>query len=292
MDGLDLRRRVQQLLNEDSDSGWLDKRSTYDFLYDAAQEFVDRTHCLKSTQTITTVAGTSEYDLSADFLKLYLQDTSYNYVVKWGSYDFIPWKNYSEITYANNTDETSLPNSFSITDADLPDRVTGTATGNGTESGGVCTLAGAGFGDVEAGAIVHNTTDTSSGIVVSKTSSSSLQTALFGGTNNDWSTSDAYVIQPQGRMKLVLEQPPDGAYTIKVYYVQRPAPVYTDYDVYKFQAQYIPALVRYAFWLYKYRDKEPNFGDGMYRYFDDAVRKAGYSLNQTLNKQVRVNFKV
>ena len=49
MDGTDLLRRLRQLLNEDSDSGWLDKQSSYDFLFEAAVEYVDRTACLRGT---------------------------------------------------------------------------------------------------------------------------------------------------------------------------------------------------------------------------------------------------
>ena len=75
MDGKDLTRRLAQLMNEDTDSGGLDARTSYDYLYEAAIEFVNRTGCLKSSQDITTVADQSEYDLNADFMRLYLRDS-------------------------------------------------------------------------------------------------------------------------------------------------------------------------------------------------------------------------
>ena len=292
MDGKDLKRRLQQLLNEDSDSGWLDSRTTYDFLYEAALEFVDRTHCLKGTQSISTVADQTDYNINPDFLKLYLADSDGGLVLKVDD-DFIPWKDYGEIQYGNQTTSVSIPDNFTVIDADLPDQVTGTATSVGASVGGESTLtdSAADFTDVEAGDSVHNTTDGSTGIVVSKTSGTVLKTALFDGTADDWTSSDAYVIQPQGRYKLVLDPPPSGVNTITLSYIQAPKPVYSDYGTYRFPLQNLTALIKYAFWLYKYRDKEPNFGDGMYRYWDSAVRKAGNTFNQALNRTVKVYFK-
>ena len=40
MDGKDLLRRVRQLLGEASTGTYLDERTTYDFLYAAAQRWV------------------------------------------------------------------------------------------------------------------------------------------------------------------------------------------------------------------------------------------------------------
>lgn len=293
MDGKELKRRLRELLNEDSDSEWLDTRTTFDFLYEAATELVNKTHCLKDTQEITTVVDQTDYNLSADFLKLYLKNTSGNLVVKWGDDNFITWKDENDILYGNQTTSVSMPDSFAVSNADVPSQITGTATSNGTATGGLCALAdtGADFTNVEAGASIHNTTDGSTGVVTSKTSSTILNTALFGGTNDDWSTSDAYVIQPQGRFKLILDPPPEGVETVTVYYIKKPAPVYSDYQVYGFVDQYATALIKYAFWLYKYRDKEANFGDAMYRYWDSAIRNAGYNTNQALNRKMKVSFK-
>lgn len=282
MDGLDLRRRLASLLNEDSDSGWLDEQTSYDLFYDAAVEFVDRTGCLRSSQSITTVAEQAEYNLEPDFLRLYIKNKSGNFYVKYndGSNDTFPtWKDYEDIFYENNDDSVPTPDKFTIIDADLPSQVTGSATADGAESGGQCILNGAGFGDVEAGAIIHNTTDDSSGVVLSKTSAAILVTALFGGTNNDWTSADTYIIQPAGRYQLILDPPPSTAsHTITVPYIQRPAPVYSDYGVYRFVNP--SALVKYAFWLYKYRDKDPNFGDNMYRFWEMEVGRKAYSINR------------
>lgn len=284
MDGSTLLRRLRQLLGEDSDSGWLDNFTSYDFLYDAAIEFVDRTGCLHAEQEITTVAEQTDYDLEPDFLRLYMKNSSGNYYIKYndGTNNFFPtWKDYEDMFYEDNTTSVTLPSKFTIIDTDLPDQVTGTTTSAGASSGGECTLTdtAADFSDVEAGAIVHNTTDSSSGVVLSKTSTTALVTSLFGGTDNDWTSGDAYVIQPNARFKLILDPPPSTAsHTVTVPYVQRPVPVYSNYGVYRFTNPMV--IVKYAAFLYKYRDKEPNFGDALYKFWQLETGKKAYSLNR------------
>jgi len=296
-DGKDLLRRLRGLLNEDSDSGWLDTQTSYDFLYDAAVEYVDRTGCLRSSQSITTVADQTDYNINPDFLRLYLKNTSNNFYIKYndGSNDnFLTWKDYEDIFYESNTTSVSVPSKFTIIDADLPTLVYGNTTLVGAASYGRCYLTDTGndFSDVNAGATVRNEDDSSAGVVISKLSSSTvLMTALFGGTNDDWTLNDYYAIQPQARYKLIIDPPPStGGHTITLPYVQRPDPVYWDYGAYAFVNP--SALVKYAFWLYKYRDKDPNFGDAMYRFWEAEVAKKAYSINRGQRPtRIKVNLK-
>lgn len=281
-DGKDLLRRLRELLDEESGSTWLDERSGYDYFYDGALDFVDRTGCLRSVQSISTVATVSEYNLNPDFLRLYLRNSGGDYFLKYNdgsNTTFLTWKNYEDIYY-QNAQSTNIPCTFCIIDASLPDRVTGSSTVTDASVGGQSTLtdAAGNFANVAAGDHVHNTTDGSTGIVLSKTSSTVLVTALFGGSGNDWASGDAYVIQPGARFKLVLDPIPSvSAHTISVPYVQRPDPVYSSYGVYRFINPAV--LVKYAFWLFKYRDKEPNFGDAMYKFWEAEVSKKAGSIN-------------
>ena len=287
MDGADLIRRLGQLLNEDSDSGWMDARSSYDFLYEAAIAVVDRTGCMKDSQSITTTTA-SEYNLNPDFLRLFACDGNERLFIKYGD-DFLTWKDYEDILYA---DESTIPSHFTVTNADTPSQVTGTATSAGSSVGGLSVLtdSAADFSDVGPGAIVHNTTDGSSGVVLQ--ASTTLSVALFGGTNNDWTIGDAYVIQPQGRYKIVLDGPTVAGRTITVNYVKRPDPVYHSYGVYPFPSNFSTALVKYALWLYKYRDREPNTGDALYQYWEREVRMVGNNVNRaTRRPRAKVSFK-
>lgn len=299
MDGKSLTNGLASLLNETvSTSTFLDSRTSYDDIYEAVLEFCRRTRVLTASQTITTVADQTNYDLNTDFLSLYLRDNENRYVVKFndGTNDsFISFRDYEAISYANNTTSVEYPDNFSIIDkSTLTDRITGTATSAGASANGECTLtdASAPFTNVKVGDDVHNTTDGSDGIVIGVTSTSALVTALFGGTDNDWDTSDAYVVVPQGRKQLVLDPPPETAgYTVTIKYAQKPDPVYSPYKTYRFDRQYEPAIIKYAAWLYKYKDSAPNFGDAFYKFWDLQCRQAAKTEHKSLDKpRMRVNM--
>jgi hypothetical protein len=291
IDGKSLLRAFRQILNEEDTSDWLDDFTSYRLMHKAAIEFTRRTECLLSSQEITTVTDQVGYTLDADFLKLYLKDNDENHYIKFNdgsSNHFIKYRDYGKIIRADNTTSASIPDYFSLRDDPILDsQATGTCTIAGALSAGQAVLTdGAGdFSDVSPGDIVHNTTDDAMGVVLSKTSNTVLVTAMFDGTDNDWDSSDAYVIQPQGRIQLILDPPPSGSDTVTVHYIQRPDPVYSDYGVYRFQPQYTDALAFYAAWLYKYRDREANFGDRFYHFFELEVKRGAGAVDSSLNRK-------
>lgn len=299
VDGTSILRELRNILNETSTSSFLDTRSSYYYLWLAATELVDRTECLTTTQTITTVASQQAYDLNPDFLRLYMKDTNNNLFIRYNdgtTTSTLKFKKYESVYYDNDTSTVSVPDSFATRDDPTKETAeVGTATSVGAASAGQCTLTdtAADFTNVAPGDIVNNTTDGASGYVLSKTSTTVIATALFDGTGNDWTQSDAYTIQPQGRLQLVIVPTPStSGHTITVPYVQRPDPVFSNYGIYRFNAQYLMALCFYAAWLYKYRDSDSNFGDKFYQYFDSHVRKANVSSGRGLNKRgINVSFK-
>lgn len=255
MDGLTLRNQLQYLLRETSTSGFLDERTSYDFLYEAACEFCDLAEALHGTGTITTVDGTSAYNLPADFSGLRIWDERNQRVVKLndGSSDyFIPFRDYEAAYYSNNTDEVAIPDSISVTDnVTQPSNLTGTATVTGSASEAEPSLTATGATSfttyVSVGDSIHNTTDGSSGIVIAISSATVLLTSLFYGTNNFWTIGDAFIIVPQGRKQLVVNPPSStSGYTITVPYIQIPTPVYSDYRTYRFHPSFAPAGSRCA----------------------------------------------
>lgn len=297
MDGKALLYRIRQVLDEDSTSSFMDDKTSFDYLYEAAIELAMRTKSLISSQSITTVADQDSYTLNADYLGLYAKDRHNRYFVKYtdsSSNDSFPfWRDYEDILFENQTASVAVPSFFTIINDPTKDsQVTGTATSTATATGYQSTLTDTAgdFSDVSAGDSIHNTTDTSDGIVLSKTSSTVLVVALFNGTNNDWTSGDAYVIQPQGRMKLVLDQPPStSSETITLNYIKRPDPVYSHYGTYRFQNHHLMALVKYAAWLYKYKDREPQTGDMLFQYWE---RQVGIGSEQMRNSMNRKGFKV
>lgn len=300
MDGKWLLRKLRGLLKEDVDSDFLTDFESYGYLYDAAVEFVNQTRCLKAKQTITTVADQTDYNLDADFVELFLKNSDNRFYVTYNdgsTNSFLTFKDWEDIIYSDNSTSILLPDNFTVQDVeDLGSRVTGTTTSAGAGVAGESTLtdsAGSFSTTVSVGDIVHNTTDGSDGIVLSVTSGTALTTALFDGTDNDWTSGDAYVIQPQGRLRLILDPPPStSGHTITVNYLQRPAPVFSSYGVYRFSSQYSSALVKYAAWLYKYADLEPQTGNSYYQYWIRAIKDAKAKLDKTFRRtSFNVNLK-
>ncbi len=299
MDGKILFNGLAAVLDESDTSAFLSERTSYDFFYEAACELVRRTQCLTATQSITTVAGQTNYDLNADYLSPHLMNSENEYIIKYndGTNDYwLKWRDYDAILRAGNDDSVSIPWNFSVTDkATLTNRITGTATSAGVLSNGEATLTDSTdpFADVKVGDPVHNITDGADGIVISVTSTSALVTAMFGGTENDWDNNDSYVIVPSGRKQLILDPPPlTSGHTITFYYLQRPEPVYSHYRTYRFDPHYKQALIMYAAWLYKYKDSDPNYGDKYYTFFDNATRISNRAESRGRNRGgIRVNLK-
>lgn len=302
MDGQSLTRELADIIREDpTTSGFMRKLASYDWLYQAAVEITRRTQCLTSTQTITTVYNQRTYTLNADFLWLYLKNQRNEYFIKYNDGTntfFITWRDFDAIVMGNQTTPVNLPSKFCIIDSPtVPAQITGTATSGGTLTNSESNLndSTAPFATVSVGDEVHNTTSVAfDGIVLAVTSTSQLLTAVFTATDgvDSWSTSDAYVIVPQGRKQLYLDPPPlTSGHTITVQFIQKPAPVYSPFRTYRFDNLAKGVLVKYAAFLYKYRDREPNFGDGFYKFFEmecaRAVKQSGRAFNRS---SFKVNF--
>lgn len=297
MDGDRLIKGLARVLQEDiGTSGFLNPFTSYKFLNEAAREYARRTKSLTNTTTITTVANQTNYDLPVDFYGTFVTDTFNRPQIKIndGSSDsWVTFRDYDAVYFGNITDAAPIPYNFSVIDKTSPgSAITGTTTAVGAASNGECTLTDstAPFGSVAVGDEVHNLTDGSDGVVIAVTSSSALVCALFNGTNNDWTSADAYVVVPQGRWQLVLNPPPSvSGYTVTVTYYAKPAPVYSPYRAFRFTPEAEIPLINYAAWLYKYRDRDPNMGDTFYRLFEMGVRRAVASSGRALN---RFNFHV
>ena len=310
-DGWTLIRNLRQLLSESTTATWPDVRTSYDFLYQAAIKTADRLTLGVTTQTITTVADQANYALDADFLRLYLTNEQGNYFIKYtdasANVYFIYMDSYDSIILANNTTSVAVPWTFTIREKAPATQIAGAATATAATFTHGYTIFGQSLGEatltyatggftayVNVGDIVHNTTDGSHGLVIASSLDTAVLCALFDGTNNYFTNADAFVINPQARFELYLDPPPlTAAETITVYYVQKPAPVYSAYRRYNLLSGHTDALVAYAAWLYKYRDREPNMGDPFYKIWDEATRNLYRTVkNVKREKGYRVNLNV
>jgi hypothetical protein len=304
MIGIDYLTRLYQIISESSDSGWVDKKTSFDFLYEAAKDMAKETKCFTSTATLTTVATQSSYALPPGFLEILTDDGNDNKTVKYydgSNYSWPTWMAYKDSLAENNTTAVSIPQNFSLCDASVGTRITGTATATGTATGGESTLTdtAAAFSATTcfAGDTIYNTTKGYVGFVISVTDATHLLTAMFDITSSGspyagWASSDAYFIQPAPRYNLVLSAPSlTAGHTITVSYFMKPAPVYSDYGSYPFAPGYEEAVLKYAVWLYKYRDSKPQFGNALYQAYDMQIRKANNVHQQATGaRRLRVSF--
>ena len=263
----------------------MNDRTSYDCLFDAVKDFNKKTHFLTGTQSISVSASTAGYNLNPDFVSLALMDGHNRPFIKYtvnGADYFLYSRDYQDVVLANDTSTVTVPTAFSIIDAPQVVQISGTAA-EGEPTNGECTLTdnAADFSSVAAGDFVHNITDGSHGIVLSQTSKTQLLCALFEGTNNDFATSDSYIIVPQARYQLVLTPTPSATAVATITYVMRPDPVYSPYRAYKLPSDAELPICQFAAYLYKYRDREPNFGDALYRHYDMFTRKAAMEYRRS-----------
>lgn len=283
---------------EGDDSSFVDDRVTMDFLWEAAVQMNSDLKWLTTSYSFSTVSGTYAYNMPSNFQELYATDSFNRFFITYAdgsTTNFLYSRPYDKVYLdrLNQSGTASQMYYFSLTDATPLSTISSTATSAGTATNGESTLtdSAAPFTNVSVGDVVHNLTDQSSGIVAALSTTSAVITSLWGGTNNDWTNGDSYIITPQTRYSIVLDPTPDDTYTVTVQYVSLPTPVYSYYRYYPFPSIYKSALVKYAAWLYKYRDKEPMYGDAWYKHYDNLVRKSKQVTDRSKLKQgFKVNF--
>jgi len=259
-----------------------DKKFFYDCLDAAALDFVRQTRILTAIADITTVEDQQVYDLPAGYIEPYLKDRPGRFVAKYndGTYDYWPRiTSFEKLYRANYEDSKDIPGRFAIRDKPTGEsEVTGTATSAGATLAGRCILTNteAAFETTaEVRDIIHNTTDESDGVVLSITDDTHLVCALFGGTDNDWTSSDAYVITPAANYQVYLDAPSATAdQTLSVPYLSMPSPVYSDYDTWRFSPMSCRAICYEAGWLFSadYEEGLARFENLHNLYLEEIIR--------------------
>lgn len=246
MDGKELVRAVLDNIDAQNAAALIDKKwRVYESLDEAAAIFLRETRILHNRVTLTTVAEQQAYALPPDFIDLYLASgPGRRYFIKYNDTAIDSWPRlapYETIVLDNKTDTQNTPGCFSIRDRyDADTAITGTATAAGALSRGQCTLTDSAklfttTHRVWPRYVIHNETDGSDGVVLSVPDATHLVTALAGGSKNAWTSGDVYRIQPSSAMEIYLDAPSEqSGHTMTVEYVCTPAPVYSDYGVWRF----------------------------------------------------------
>lgn len=128
------------------------------------------------------------------------------------------------------------------------------------------------------GDYIYNTTDGSEGRIIDAPREQRLRVALFGGTNNYCSSDDSVVVVRRNRQQIHLTPTPSASNDLIHFpYIAIPHPVFSDHRAYTVRDTAAKSLVKYAAFLYKFRDSEPDFGNVYFIAFDRECRK---ELNQ------------
>jgi len=286
MDGNQLTRAMLDALDEETASKLFntDDRILYDYLDAAAEEFVRETKCLHATATITTVADQQAYDLPPDFLGLYMKNPRDRFFGKYydGSCTTFPALcPYEQIFRENLTDALSIPGRFAIIDkAAAPTQLSGTTSAAGARAAGQATLTDSAALFETTGAVfprdrVHNTTDGSSGIVLSVSSETALITALFDGKTNGYAKGDAYVItRATPKQVYLVAKSKTSGHTLTIPYLCKPDPVYSDYGTWRFDPVSCRAICHEAAFQYANRKGEYSSADRHHALFNLEVTRA------------------
>ena len=267
MDGAKLKRLLLDALDQqDASDLYANDRQIYDALDWAAALFIRETMILHSEAVITTVADQQEYDLPPDFIRLYMENKKGRFFAKYydgTNYSFPYLTTYEKLYKRNLTTAQAYPNHFAIKDKESKESlIMSTATAAGAAQYGQCTLTDSTklfltTNRVYARDIIHNESDSSDGIVLSVTSATALLTALFGGTNNQWASGNAYVIQPASEKVIFLDAPSENAgHTIYLPYICMPSPVYSDHGFWRIHPQSCRAIAYGAGSLIKLGHRE------------------------------------
>ncbi|MDD4339207.1 MAG: hypothetical protein PHV00_05955 [Syntrophales bacterium] len=298
MDGRELTRAVLDFTDGYTAAGKEDKqRRIYECLDAAAAIFLRETRILHTSADLTTVEDQQDYDLPPDFIDLYMADRANRFFIRYydgSNYSWPLCTSYEEIFRENKTESQSIPNRFCIRDKDdVEAAVTGNTSAAGAASHGQCILTDATqtfttTHRVQARDIVHNETDNSDGVVLSVTDATHLVTALFGGTNNAWTSGDVYRIQPATERELYLDAPSETAgHILRVPYVCMPTPVYSDYGAWRFPPRVCRAIASGAAALLVLPESSYDESRVMQGLFLDEIRRLRAERAQAILDQGR-----
>lgn len=267
MDGKKLTQQVLDFLDEETISDlYAGSREIYENLDLSAQIFCRETAILHKFLDITTVASQQNYDIPSDYIQPYMKDRRGRYIARYydgSNYSWLTMTSYEKLFRANYEDEKAVPGRFAVIDKeDKEDLIEGTVDSDGAASGGQCTLHDAAMDFTDTNKvyprdIIHNVTDGSDGYVLSVTDATHLVVALFGGTDNDFTSGDSYKIQPAAEKQVFLDAPSENAGDVLTFpYVCVPTPVFSDYGFWRISPRACKAICAGASALFQIPKRE------------------------------------
>ena len=276
MNAYSIISKVYTLINESSTSTFMDEATTYELLNTALREFARRTQLFIKQSSISIVSGTSSYTLPDDFLKFFAKSED-DYVLPSIYYNNnkITYIDYSTYMSYDTSETADIPTNYTLNFTYPDSIISGTATSSATVSNGEVTLTDTGktFTQSLVGGTVHVTHSgvTYNGYVIAYNSSTSLTIATIPSTSI--SSGDTYLISPPPANTITFYPEPSSSFTLPIYYIPSFPPVYSLYRPIPLPNDMLIPVACFICWLYKYRDREPAYGDKYFAIYETAVRK-------------------
>jgi hypothetical protein len=261
MDGKQLTRLFLDAIDRpEVDALELNQRAIYQALDTAAIEFARQTRLLGAVAPLTTVAGIDTYDLPPDFIGVRVKDRRNRLVIKYTAADgSVSWPvktSFDRIYFASETERKAVPYQVAVIARGSEEtRITGTVTTTqAADAGGEALLVDSAktfTGAVQARDRVHNTTRYASGLALSVASAHAVTCALFQGTQQGFTSGDAYTIAQASKYQLLLDAPSlTAGETIEVPYIRMPPPVFSEFASWPFPESSCQAIAYEAAFHY------------------------------------------
>jgi hypothetical protein len=293
MNGIMLTRQFLDFIDTlEMSSDYAPQRKIFEYLDMAAAIFCRETKSIHRDVYITTVADQQAYDLPPDFIDLYMQTARRRYFIRYADGDNYCWPiltTHERIYRQNLLSSKSQPSSFAIIEKQTePDLIAGSVSHAGAKVNGRCVLTDTvqlfmTSHRVWPRDIVYNHTDNSLGYVLANVDETRVYTALFDGSDDDWSLSDAYTIQPAVKKQILLDAPSlTSGHVMHIPYVGMPDPVFSDFGFWRLPSRTCRAIASGAASLFKLGKTEYKETQALGQLFNDEISQ--FKLELGANK--------
>ncbi len=294
MDAHSIISKVYSLINEATTSTFIDDATTYEFLNSALREVVRRTQLFIKEATIKITAGQKSYPLPNDFLKFFAKtDDDYAEPALYYNSNKITYIDYGTYLSLDRSATARIPTNYTLNFSYPASSITGTTTSNATPNNGEVQLVSASgnFSSSLIGGAVHVTHNsvTYNGYVVEYVSPTVLVVATQPSTSI--SAGDPYVISPPPTNIITFYPTPSENFDLPISYYHTLPPIYSPFRSIPIPQDLLIPIACYICWLYKYKDREPVYGDKYFLIFESGIRRLAPVKTAEYRPQIRWQWK-
>ena len=294
MDAQTIISKVYSLINEADSSTFIDEATTYELLNAALREVVRRTQLFIKQSTINILAGQASYTLSYDFLKFFARSTDdYAEPVIYYKNNKISYIDYGTYLGLDKSVTAKIPTNYTLNFNFPRSAIRGLASSNATPTNGEVRLTdiAQSFKESIVGGTVHLTHagTTYNGYIVEYVSPTTLIIATQPSI--PITVGDGYVISPPPTNMITFYPTPSEDFDLDIYYYHTLPPIYSPYRSIPIPQDLLIPVACYICWLYKYKDREPAYGDKYFMIFEAGIRRYAPIKTAEYRPQIKWQWK-